>query len=123
MVCCVGLCGRESRSRHESHDSKISRAFSTHQSSLQPSFQDLAFCVESQDEGIHQLEAMAIESLDSNSSGLSYLLKMQHEAARASKRRKQLLAGASAAILIVSAMHWILSATNGVHNEDGPNEH
>ncbi|GKY91995.1 hypothetical protein MPSEU_000171100 [Mayamaea pseudoterrestris] len=83
---------------------------------------DLAVCVESQDEGIHHLEYMAIETLESTSSGLSYLLKLQHEAAQTSKRRKQLFAGVSAAILIVSVLNWILSASQNVHGDDGPNE-
>ena len=84
---------------------------------------DLAGCVESQGEAIHQLEAMAIESLDSTSSGLSYLLKMQQEAARASKRRKNLLAGVSAAVFVVSVVHWMFSSMSEEDGYSGPDKH
>jgi hypothetical protein len=62
---------------------------------------------------------MAIDTLDSTSSGLTYLLKMQKEAAHASKRRKHFLAGASAAVFIVSTVHWFVSITQ--HNHSGEN--
>ena len=84
---------------------------------------DLAGCVESQGEGIHQFEAMAIETLDSTSSGLSFLLKMQQDAARASKRRKNLLAGVSAAVFVVSVAHWIFSSMSEEDGYSGPDKH
>jgi hypothetical protein len=78
---------------------------------------ELATCVQEQDEDIKHMETMAIETLDSTSAGLSYLLKMQQEAARTSKRRKQQLAGVFVAFFVLSAW-FVYSAAANFDNDD-----
>jgi arginine deiminase len=78
---------------------------------------ELATVVDSQDEDIHQMESMAIETLGSASAGLSFLVKIQHEAASRAKKRRQFLVALSTAILVIAVFHWVVDAI--VQDKDG----
>lgn len=78
--------------------------------------------VDSQDTAIKNLEQAATETLESTASGLSNLLKMQQEAANASRRRKNLLVTFSTFVLLVTFMFWLKFDENSIDSPGGPSE-
>jgi hypothetical protein len=71
---------------------------------------ELATVVASQGNEIQDLEAMAIESLDHASYGVSHILSMRAKLQKSRKEYQQYLYAAALAILILVCAHWIFSS-------------
>jgi hypothetical protein len=81
---------------------------------------DLATAVNSQGKEIHDLESMAIESLEHASCGVSHIMSMQAKLQQSSQENKHLYAAAIGVVLFVCA-HWIFwSRFEADHDTDMP---